>query len=124
MGALFEIVADEVPDDYKNMTNPITLSESDVQYWDRQYQAQCSRCHGETGKGDGEAADLEEGSVRPANFTDVAYMNSKTDGELFYQIEMGGEELSAMPEFGPDSGAGWDEMKIWSMVAFIRRFAK
>jgi hypothetical protein len=28
-----------------------------------------------------------------------------------------------MPAYGPDSDLGWSELKIWHMVAYIRRFA-
>ena len=118
------VAEDEVPEEYKSMQNPVMLSESDVPYWREQYLGKCARCHGDLGKGDGESADLEEGGIRPVDFTDVDYMNSRTDGELYYQIEMGGEEKSAMPDFGPDSAQGWGERKIWSMVAFIRMFAQ
>jgi hypothetical protein len=51
-------------------------------------------------------------------------MASRTDGEFFYQILMGGGERCAMPAFGPESDHAWTEDKIWHMVAFVRRFAK
>jgi len=51
-------------------------------------------------------------------------MASRTDGQFFYQILMGGGERCAMPAFGPDSAQGWSEEKIWHMVAFVRRFAR
>jgi mono/diheme cytochrome c family protein len=113
---------DEVPD-LKAMKNPVTLEESEVSRYKRHFKGKCSRCHGIDGTGTGVDAGSAEGLVRPANFTDAKYMASRTDGEFFYQILMGGGERCAMPAFGPESDHAWNEDKIWHMVAFIRRFS-
>jgi len=114
---------DDVPDEVKAAKNPATLEESEVRYYERQFKGKCSRCHGIDGTGNGAEAAASEELVRPANFTDAKYMASRTDGELFYQILMGGGERCAMPAFGPESDHAWTEEKIWHMVAFVRRFA-
>ena len=114
---------DDVPDDTKAMKNPMTLEEDEIRYYQRQFKGKCSRCHGLDGTGTGVDAAPAEGIVRPANFTDAGYMASRTDGQLFYQIAMGGGERCAMPAFGPESDYAWTEDKIWHMVAFIRRFS-
>lgn len=112
---------DPVPASYMAMKNPVTLSEARVDYFRKQFKTKCARCHGEKGDGAGdEARDLK---VQPAKLSDPEFMRRCADGQLFYQIEKGGEEKSAMPAFGPDSAQGWNEEKIWGMVAFIRRFA-
>jgi mono/diheme cytochrome c family protein len=116
------IAQDEVPAEYRDRTNPVTLDERGVRYYTRQFKGKCARCHGVDGKGSGTEAGSQ--AVRPADLTDAEYMQSRTDGELFYQILVGGEERSAMPAFGPTSNAGWSEDKIWLMVAFVRRFAE
>ena len=105
------------------MKNPVTLEESEIRYYQRQFKGKCSRCHGIDGTGSGVDATSAEGLVRPANFTDAKYMASRTDGQFFYQILMGGGERCAMPAFGPESDHAWAEDKIWHMVAFIRRFS-
>ena len=115
---------DDVPADVKAMKNPTTLEESDVRYYQRQFKGKCARCHGIDGTGAGAEAGASGDLVRPANFTDAKFMASRTDGELFYQILMGGGERCAMPAFGPESDHAWTEDKIWHMVAFVRRFAK
>jgi mono/diheme cytochrome c family protein len=115
---------DDVPDDVKAAKNPVTLEESDVRYYQRQFKGKCSRCHGADGTGTGAEAAASSDLIKPANFTDAKYMASRTDGELFYQILMGGGERCAMPAFGPESDYAWTEDKIWHMVAFVRRFAK
>jgi len=129
LGAWFVILAahlagarDDVPDEVRARQNPVTLEESEMRYYQRQYKGKCKRCHGIDGTGKGEAA--ASNAVRPANFTDVAYMSTRTDGDLFYQILMGGGDRCAMPAFGPESDHAWTEEKIWHMVAFVRTFAK
>jgi mono/diheme cytochrome c family protein len=117
------VARDDVPDEIAARTNPVAaLTEKEVRYFGRQYRAKCARCHGADGNGGGEEA--AEQAVPPADFTDTAYMRGRSDGQLFYQISMGGGERSAMPAFGPGSAHAWSEDKIWRMVAFVRRFAE
>jgi mono/diheme cytochrome c family protein len=115
---------DDVPADVKAMKNPVTLEESEVRYYQRQFKGKCSRCHGIDGTGSGAEADTTGEFAKPANFTDAKYMSSRSDGDFFYQISMGGGERCAMPAFGAESDHAWTEDKIWHMVAFVRRFAK
>jgi mono/diheme cytochrome c family protein len=112
---------DDTPAEIAALTNPVTLEPRDVRYYARQFRGKCARCHGPDGAGGGEEA--AEQAVPPANFTDAAFMSTRSDGQLFYQILMGGGERCAMPAFGPESSHGWSEDKIWHMVAFVRRFA-
>ncbi len=112
-----------MPEKYQALKNPVTaLSKVKLRYWSKQYRAKCARCHGEDGGGGGD--DAKEQKVPPAKFTDKAFMAQCSDGQLFYQINFGGENRSAMPGFGPESSQGWSEEKLWHMVAFIRRFAR
>jgi mono/diheme cytochrome c family protein len=113
---------DDVPEDIAGLENPVTLPPDKVRYYAKQFRTKCARCHGAKGDGGGEEASEQE--VPPANFTDAAYMKTRTDGQLFYQILMGGGERCAMPAYGPESDHGWSEEKIWHMVRFVRRFAE
>lgn len=113
---------DDTPPEIAARKNPVTLPPKKVAYFAKQFRAKCARCHGADGGGGGEEAKDQE--VPPANFTDAEFMKSRTDGQLFYQILMGGGERCAMPAFGPESDHGWSEEKIWAMVAFVRRFSE
>ena len=114
---------DDVPDEVASLSNPLKeLSPRDVRYYQKQFKAKCARCHGlDGGGGVREAAEQE---VPPANLTDDDFMSTRSDGQLYYQILMGGGERCAMPAFGPESSHGWSEEKIWRMVSFVRRFSE
>jgi mono/diheme cytochrome c family protein len=113
---------DDVPPEIAARKNPVSLPEGKVRYYARQYRAKCARCHGADGNGGGDEA--KDQAVPPRNFTDSTYMNTRTDGQLFYQILVGGGERCAMPAFGPGSDHSWSEEKIWYMVDYVRRFSK
>ena len=113
---------DDVPREIAARENPVELTSDKVRYYTRQFKGKCSRCHGIDGRGAGPEATSQ--SKPPRDLTDRAYMRTRSDGQLFYQILMGGGEESAMPEFGPESDQAWTEEKIWYMVAFVRRFSE
>ncbi len=110
---------DDVPEEIAKQTNHVThLTPRDIRYYKKQFKTKCARCHGLDGSGGGEEAAAQQ--VPPADFTDAEYMSTRTDGQLFYQVLLGGGEGCAMPAFGPESDHGWGENKIWYMVAFVR----
>jgi hypothetical protein len=114
---------EDVPQEYIEMENPTpSLTEKDVSYLAKKYKANCKRCHGMDGAGGDEKQQIKE--FPPRDFTDAAFMKTRSDGQLFYQILMGGEERSAMSAFGPASDAGWPEERIWKMVRYVRLFAE
>ncbi|ETX02217.1 MAG: hypothetical protein ETSY1_04335 [Candidatus Entotheonella factor] len=80
------------------------------------YTRHCARCHGADGRGGPMASML---SVPPRNLTDRAYMQARTEEQLFEVIKHGGSALgvsATMPGFGQQLS---DE-QIWDTVAFIR----
>jgi mono/diheme cytochrome c family protein len=113
---------DDVPEEIARRKNPVTLEETELRYYKRQFKGKCARCHGQDGAGGDDAP--APNTVAPANFTDAEYMATRTDGQLFYQILMGGGDRCAMPAFGPESDHAWTEEKIWHMVAYVRRYAQ
>ena len=76
------------------------------------YTELCARCHGASGAGDGpDAADL---TVRPASFTDLAFMRAETPRDFFNVITLG-RRRSGMPEWG-------DVLSVqerWDLVRFV-----
>ena len=79
------------------------------------YAANCTACHGESGKGDGPGAGVLK--PPPRDHTDYAYMSTLTDKQIADVIKMGGaiKGRPLMPShpqiLGPDMDA---------LVAYIR----
>ncbi|MCP3986630.1 MAG: cytochrome c [bacterium] len=120
---LSQSARDDVPAEYAELANPVDdLPPDRIRYFEKKYKAQCARCHGIDGRGKGK--DAAERRVPPRDFTDAAFMATRSDGELFYQILTGGGDRSAMPAYGPRSDVGWSEEKIWGMVRFVRIFTE
>jgi len=112
---------EDVPPEIAAQANPAVLEEGRIRFFQRQFKAKCARCHGLDGKGAGPESANQP--LPPQDLTDVEYMKTRSDGQLFYQILEGGNAESTMPAFGPESAQGWSEERVWKMVAFVRRFS-
>ena len=108
------------PQEYLDMESPIDDDDVDEDFLKatkRVYKSKCKKCHGMTGDGEGSAAaDIE---IKPTAFNAPGYMESKSDGQLFWIIDQGSEGTE-MEGFGPDSDAGLSEDKLWELVSFMR----
>ncbi|MCR4305437.1 MAG: cytochrome c [Gallionella sp.] len=81
------------------------------------YYSYCIACHGWTMHGDGpNAVDL---NPRPRTLTRGAYMQKKTNLELFNVIKGGGESVSLSSSM-PTWGNVLLDQDIWNVIAFIR----
>jgi mono/diheme cytochrome c family protein len=72
-------------------------------------------CHGANGDGKGDVA--RDMKLTMVNFTDPATLKDRTDGELFYIIKNGYQD---MPPEGP-------RVKVeenWDLVNYVRSLAK
>lgn len=90
------------------------MSEENLRSAKKIYSEQCDNCHGESGKGDGSDAMMYDPA--PADLTDAANINKRTDGELFYQISEG---RKPMPSFKKKLS----EQQRWQLVLLVRAFA-
>ncbi|MGQ9621544.1 MAG: c-type cytochrome [Bacteroidales bacterium] len=103
-----------VPDQYKNMVNPVAKDEASIKAGQILYTKHCASCHGKTGLGDGvKARALKTFS---GDFSGPDYQN-QTDGEHFYKTKFGRDE---MPKY---EGKLSDE-DIWKIVNYMRTFRK
>ena len=84
------------------------------------YTNYCTTCHGENGKGDGQAA--KSLPVKPADHTNGAVMNPLTDKFLTDTISKGGGAVGKS-SFMPAWGGALDEKQIRDIVAYIRSIA-
>jgi len=104
-----------VPEEFKNLKNPLAPSEANLSAARQLYGENCEQCHGPTGKGDGPQAWMQKPA--PADLTDASRMRNVTDGEMFYQITEG---RRPMPSFKNRM----TEDQRWELVLLLRSFSQ
>lgn len=104
----------EIPEEEKVRKNPISAGPNSVEAGHRLYRSQCALCHGEKGDGRGELA--QELKLTVPDFTSAAEQKKRTDGEFFYIITEGHDEMPAQKErLRPE--------QKWHLINFIRSLA-
>ena len=104
-----------IPVDAAKRENPVKSTEESLARGKKQYGYDCAMCHGKTGNGKGDvAADMK---LKMKNHTDPAALKNLTDGELFYIIKKGKDQM-------PPEGDRVKNEEIWDMVNYVRSFAK
>ena len=104
-----------VPDNYKNMKNPVASNEESLANGKDLWNQHCKSCHGIKGLGDGpKAANLK---TDPGDFS-KAEEQSQTDGSLYYKIFEGREDMPNFKKKIPEKD------DIWSIVNYIRTMKK
>ena len=79
------------------------------------YEPRCRLCHGETGHGDGVAAESLL-TAMPADFTQDTLIARRDWPALFHRIREGGQRRhSSMPPWG----ISLTEAEMWDLVAFV-----
>jgi len=104
----------EVPTEYKNMENPVTVDDNSLKNGELYYKKYCASCHGKTGLGDGPKARILR--TFPGDFS-IDYYQNQTDGEHFYKTKFGRDAMPKYDKKVPDE-------KIWDMVNYMRTFKK
>lgn len=104
-----------VPEQAKQVKNPLAASDGLVESVRPLYLDKCGSCHGNSGKGDGHDASLYDPA--PTNFTDGARMGAITDGELFYKVSEGHKPM-------PSFKKRLSEDQRWRLVLLLRSFAQ
>ena len=84
-------------DQYRELVNPVPVTEAGLERGATLYQVNCSMCHGSQAKGDGTVGDflVANGYGRPPNLT-ASPTTERTDGEIFGIITNG---IFVMPRF-------------------------
>ena len=104
-----------VPDNYKNMKNPVASNATSIADGKALYATHCKSCHGAKGLGDGnKAAQLK---TEPGNFS-TADFHSQSDGSLFYKTSEGRDDMPNFKKKIPDA----DER--WAIVNYMRTLKK
>ncbi|MWJ28124.1 c-type cytochrome [Halomonas sp. ZH2S] len=100
---------------YADKSNPLDPNPPVLETGERLYTNNCASCHGESGLGDGLAADSL--NPKPANITAFSRMPMASDAYLYWTIAEGGAPVnSAMPAFQQNL----EEEEIWSLITYLR----
>ncbi len=113
-----------VPKDQATIAaDPVQVVEEPVGLAEAQslYSANCSRCHGTGGRGDG--PDSKQLGVSVPDFSSAEFQASRSDADLYAVIERGGSArgLSAMM---PPWGLALSDAEIHALVGLIRAQAE
>lgn len=104
----------KVPAEEAQKTNPVKPTAESLAKGRKFYTIDCAMCHGEKGDGKGDmASDIKN----VTDFTNPDVQKNATDGEWFYIIRKGKGD---MPPEGPRA----KDDDVWSLVNYIRAFAK
>lgn len=104
-----------IPDEARKRTNPIPVTPETIEYGKLLYSSQCVMCHGASGDGTGDL--VERLKLDMPDLTDAAAMTKRTDGDLFYILDVGHKRM-------PSQGKRLQEDGRWKIVSYVRTLAK
>lgn len=99
----------DIPAEDARQLNPIEVSQESLERGEALYRANCLRCHGDDGMGDG--TDGNSLKVRPANLRRSAHHNN--DGELSFMIRTGRDPMPAWQ-------GKLSQNELWDLINYIR----
>jgi mono/diheme cytochrome c family protein len=104
-----------IPAEAAKQPNPVKSSPESINRAKKWWGMDCAMCHGKDGDGKGDIA--KDMKLQMSDFTDPATLKNRTDGELFYIIKNGDQNM-------PPEG---DRVKLeenWDLVNYVRSLAK
>ncbi len=112
----FDLSRPRTPSEARKLVNPIPVSEEVIQQGNALFHGKgnCFVCHGDTGKGDGEAGVLLV--PKPTNLTDPNLHMLRRDGEIFWAMRYG-IEGTGMFAYVPRHIT---EEEAWTIVHYVK----
>lgn len=95
----------------KALKNPEKFTEDSVEKGKKLFATQCAMCHGTSGNGKGDLAEVMH--VNPPDFTKPDALSARTDGELFTVINVGSPSM-------PGEEKRLKTNQAWDLVNFLR----
>jgi cytochrome c len=104
-----------IPVEASKKENPVKSTPESLGRAKKWWTLDCEMCHGKSGDGKGDTA--KEMKLNVVDFTDPATLKDRTDGELYWIIKNGHND---MPAEGPriTTEQGWD------LVNYVRSLTK
>ncbi len=104
-----------IPVEAVKQPNPVKSTPESLTRAKKWWTLDCAMCHGNDGTGKGETA--QDMKLKIADFTNPDTLKDRTDGEIFYIVKNGHND---MPAEGP-------RVKVeenWDLVNYVRALAK
>ncbi len=106
-----------LPPDADATKNPLTVDAKVLAAGKTVFKNKCTKCHGETGVGDGPDADPDH--REDMDLTNPKRADRNSDGVVFYKVS-NGRKKPKMPVFKEEL----TENQIWSVVAYVQTLRK
>jgi len=104
-----------VPANIEAEADPVHPTPAALATAKKMYGYDCAMCHGANGDGKGDMASTLKVPLK--DWRDPASLKGLTDGDLFYIIKKGNNDM-------PGEGGRQNDDGIWNMVTIVRSFAK
>jgi mono/diheme cytochrome c family protein len=104
-----------IPVEAAKQQNPVKSSPESLARAKKWWTIDCAMCHGANGDGKGDLA--KDMKVRIADFTNADSLKDRTDGEIFYLIKNGYQDM-------PPEGPRVKTEENWDLVNYVRSLAK
>lgn len=104
-----------IPVEAARQTNPVKSTPESLARAKKWWALDCEMCHGKNGDGKGDIA--KDMKLQISDFTDPATLKDRTDGELFYVIKNGHNDM-------PAEGPRVKTEENWDLVNYVRSLAK
>jgi len=104
-----------IPVEAAKQHNPVKPSPESTARAKKWWTLDCEMCHGKTGDGKGDIA--KEMKLTMMDFTNPDTLKDRTDGEVFYIIKNGHNDM-------PAEGPRVKDEEAWDLVNYVRAFAK
>ena len=104
-----------VPDNFKNMKNPVSSSAQSLADGKTLYGTHCKSCHGAKGLGDGSKA--PQLKTEPGDFSKADFQ-AQSDGSIFYKVSEGRDDMPSFKKKIPE------KEDIWNIVVYVRSLKK
>jgi mono/diheme cytochrome c family protein len=104
-----------IPAEAAKQPNPVKPSPESIARAKKWWGMDCAMCHGKDGDGKGEVA--KDMKLQIVDFTDPGSLKDRTDGELFYIIKNGHDDM-------PPEGPRVKTEENWDLVNYVRSLAR
>jgi mono/diheme cytochrome c family protein len=104
-----------IPVEAAKQANPVKPGPESIARAKKWWTIDCAMCHGADGNGKGDTA--KEMKLNIVDFTDPNALKDRTDGEIFYIIKKGHQDM-------PPEGDRIKTEENWDLVNYVRSLAK